>query len=66
MQNSTADLFGIMNVLDPGRYPDEEEFLERFGKGMPTPEQVADLQVRARCGVPSAGVLYNAPAVARR
>ena len=47
MQNSTADLFGIMNVLDPAKYPDEDDFLERFGRGMPTPEQVADLQVRA-------------------
>lgn len=53
VQNSTADLFGIMNVLDPGTYPDEDAFLERFGRGMPTPEQVADLQVRVFLRLPS-------------
>lgn len=41
------ELFGILNVLDPEHYGDEEEFLERFGKGMPTLQQVQDLQVRS-------------------
>ena len=45
MQNSMEELFGIVNVLDPNKYDDEDEFLERFGKGMPTLEQVQDLQV---------------------
>lgn len=47
VQNSMEELFGILNVLDPNKYDDEEEFLERFGKGMPTLEQVQDLQVGA-------------------
>ncbi len=34
-----------MNVLDPATWDDEEDFLERFGKGMPTAEQVQELQV---------------------
>ena len=46
MQNSMEELFGILNVLDPEKYDDEDEFLERFGRGMPTLEQVQDLQVR--------------------
>lgn len=46
MQNSMEELFGILNVLDPENYDDEDEFLERFGRGMPTLEQVQDLQVR--------------------
>ncbi len=46
MQNSMEELFGILNVLDPEQYDDEDDFLERFGKGMPTLEQVQDLQVR--------------------
>ena len=45
VQNSMEELFGIMNVLDPAIWDDEDEFLERFGKGMPTPEQVQELQV---------------------
>ena len=45
MQNSMQELFGIMNVLDADKYADEGDFLARFGKGMPTPEQVQDLQV---------------------
>ena len=46
MQNSMEELFGILNVLDPEQYDDEDDFLERFGKCMPTLEQVQDLQVR--------------------
>lgn len=45
MQNNMEDLFGILNVLDPENFDDEDDFYERFGKGMPTPEQVQDLQV---------------------
>ena len=45
MQNSMEELYGIMNVLDPAKWSDEEDFLARFGKGMPTFEQVQDLQV---------------------
>lgn len=45
MQNSMEELYGIMNVLDPAKWDDEDDFLERFGKGMPTPEQVHNLQV---------------------
>lgn len=48
VQNSMEELFGILNVLDPNKYDDEDEFLERFGKGMPTLEQVQDLQVGAQ------------------
>lgn len=45
MQNSMGELFGIMNVLDPEKWDDEDDFLARFGKEMPTAEQVQDLQV---------------------
>ena len=45
VQNSMEELFGIMNVLDDDKYSDEADFLARFGKGMPTPKQVQDLQV---------------------
>ena len=49
MQNSMGELFGIMNVLNPDEYGNEEEFLDRFGKEMPTPVQVQALQVRSSC-----------------
>ena len=42
-----------MNVLDADKYSDEADFLARFGKGMPTPGQVQDLQV-----TPSAALLH--------
>lgn len=45
MQNSMEELFGIMNVLDSDKYSDEGDILARFGKGMPTAEQVQTLQV---------------------
>ena len=57
VQNSMEELFGILNVLDPEKYDDEDEFLERFGRGMPTLEQVQDLQVR----VPSRSSLLLSP-----
>lgn len=31
MQNNMFDLFGIMNLLDPNEWGDEDEFLERYG-----------------------------------
>jgi hypothetical protein len=40
-----ADLFGIMNILDPGAYDDQEAFFGRYGREMPTAEQVLALQV---------------------
>lgn len=53
MQNSMEELYGIMNVLDPAEWNDEEDFLARFGKGMPTFEQVQDLQVSPPiCAIP--------------
>ncbi len=34
-----------MNLLDPEKFPDLDDFCDRFGAGgTPTPEQVADLQ----------------------
>ncbi|CAK0786707.1 hypothetical protein CVIRNUC_009921 [Coccomyxa viridis] len=48
VQNSMEELFGIMNVLDADKYSDEADFLARFGKGMPTPQQVQDLQEELR------------------
>ena len=59
------ELFGIMNVLDPDKYADEDDFLARFGKGMPTPEQVQDLQVTpgaAAACIPEALAWNCAPA----
>ena len=53
MQNSMEELFGIMNVLDPDKYSDEDSFLARFGKGMPTPDQVQDLQVPPSAALPA-------------
>ena len=47
VQNSMADLFGIMNILDPHTYDDQEEFFELYGREMPTAEQVLALQVGA-------------------
>lgn len=52
MQNSMGELFGIMNVLDPEKWDDEGDFLARFGKEMPTAEQVQDLQVSLFCYLP--------------
>ena len=52
IQNNMAELFGIMSLLDPEEFGDEDAFLERYGGGrsnpMPDPEQVHALQVRAR------------------
>ncbi|KAL4423047.1 hypothetical protein ABPG77_002081 [Micractinium sp. CCAP 211/92] len=50
VQNNMRELFGILNLLDPQRFGDEEEFLEEFGDesaGM-MPEQVKALQEELR------------------
>ncbi|KAL4858846.1 Chromodomain-helicase-DNA-binding protein 6 [Chlorella vulgaris] len=46
VQNNMRELFGLLNLLDPGTMADESEFLERYGDertGM-TPDQVRALQ----------------------
>jgi len=50
VQNNMRELFGLLNLLDPRAYPNEETFLERFGDdrtGM-TPQQVKALQQALR------------------
>ena len=51
IQNNMAELYGIMSMLDPSAFGDEDEFLERYGGGrlnpMPSPEQIQALQVPA-------------------
>ncbi len=46
-----AELYGIMSMLDPSEFGDEDEFLERYGGGrlnpMPSPDQIQALQVPA-------------------
>ena len=47
VQNNMRELYGLMNLLDPYTYGNENEFLERFGDertGM-SPEQVRELQL---------------------
>ena len=43
VQNSTAELFSLLNLLDPARFGDAEDFEERYGD-MRSAEQVAELQ----------------------
>ena len=43
MQNSTAELFSLLNLLDPARFGDAEDFEERYGR-VTGAEQVAELQ----------------------
>lgn len=45
IQNNMSELFSIMNLVDEEKFPKLEEFLTRFGDPVPTPEQLADLQV---------------------
>ena len=42
-----TELYGLMNLLDPEKYEDEEDFLENFGGGKDgiSLEQVQALQV---------------------
>lgn len=46
VQNNVRELFGILNLLDPEQYDDEDDFLDRFGRSTDkmSPEQVVDLQ----------------------
>jgi SNF2 family DNA or RNA helicase len=46
VQNNVRELFGILNLLDPEKYDDEDDFLERFGRSTDkmSPEQVVELQ----------------------
>jgi len=46
VQNNVKELFGLLNLLDPDQYDDEEEFLDRFGRSTDkmTPTQVRDIQ----------------------
>lgn len=46
VQNNVKELFGLLNLLDPKQYSDEDEFLNRFGRSADkmTPSQVHDLQ----------------------
>ena len=43
VQNSTAELFSLLNLLDPARFGDAEDFEERYGR-VTDAEQVAELQ----------------------
>lgn len=46
VQNNIKELFGLLNLLDPKQYSDEDDFLEKFGRSTDkmTPQQVLDLQ----------------------
>ena len=53
VQNNMRELFGLLNLLDPEKYDDEDGFLATFGddtngKGSITPEQVKSLQQALR------------------
>ena len=43
MQNSTAELFSLLNLLDPARFGDADDFEERYGR-VTDAAQVAELQ----------------------
>lgn len=49
VQNNLRELWGIMSLLDPAQYGDEEEFYHNFGGRLrgpdPTADQVRDVQV---------------------
>ena len=46
VQNNVKELFGILNLLDPEQFPDEDEFLDMYGRSTDkmTPQQVVKLQ----------------------
>ena len=49
IQNNMSELYSVMNLVDPEKFDDPAEFLERFGNPPTTPstpEQMLDLQVR--------------------
>ena len=47
VQNNMKELYGILNLVNPARFEDPDDFLEEFGGGdaPPTVEQVHALQV---------------------
>ena len=48
VQNNMGELFGLLNLLDPRRYPGAADFFERFGGGpgqISTAEQIHALRV---------------------
>jgi chromodomain-helicase-DNA-binding protein 7 len=45
LQNNTAELFSLLNFIEPAKFPDAEKFAERFGH-IQTQEQVEALQRR--------------------
>ena len=53
VQNNLGELFGLLNLLDPDRWDDEDDFFELFGgrvgHAKSTPEQIFALRVRAAC-----------------
>ncbi len=45
LQNNTAELWSLLNFIEPAKFPDAEKFLSRFGN-IQTQEQVETLQQR--------------------
>ena len=48
VQNNMGELFGLLNLLDPRKYPSAADFLERFGGGpgqISTADQIHALRV---------------------
>jgi superfamily II DNA or RNA helicase len=45
LQNNTAELFSLLNFIEPAKFPDAEKFAQRFGV-IQTQEQVEGLQRR--------------------
>ncbi len=45
LQNNTAELFSLLNFIEPAKFPDAEKFADRFGD-ITTQEQVEALQRR--------------------
>ena len=61
------ELYGLMNLLDPDRWDDEDEFFDAFG-GRPgttsTPEQIYKLRVGLPCTVTMQGRAWRSRAPA--
>ena len=45
LQNNTAELWSLLNFIEPAKFPDAEKFAARFGS-IQTQEQVENLQRR--------------------
>jgi chromodomain-helicase-DNA-binding protein 7 len=45
LQNNTAELWSLLNFIEPSRFPDAEKFAERYGD-IKTQEQIESLQRR--------------------